>query len=429
MSWFHDGTAALYRVEITTELQASNAWKAAGAYLPTGQWMSVRLNVTNAPMRFYRVWADTSTAFRTRHAMVLVPGGVFAMGNTYGDPALVEGWPRELPVHDVPVSPFLMDKYEVSNEKAAEVFQWAYTNNLLGVNPIDAHPHAQVVNLEGVTQTLYRLDQTWSQIGFTNGAFYVKNNRTNFPIIGITWYGAQAYANYRSDMEGLPRAIGFAVTNWSMNLNAGGYRLPTEAEWEKACRGGIAGTHFPWPNDSVYGPSNYLYNIDVVKANYADGRYQPWTNQPPHPWYFETIATTPVGYYDGRQQIDFSVHPLTDWMSGADAGTTQDMANAYGLYDMGGNAWEWCWDWYATNWYSSPSASLPDPVGETNRANIDPPVVVRDLGAKILRGGGWYPVSLTFGSDPTYLRCAYREGQWPDVPMVSAGFRLARSIR
>ena len=95
-----------------------------------------------------------------------------------------------------------------------------------------------------------------------------------------------------------------------LDLGGNGYRLPTEAEWEKAARGGVAKCNYPWGN-----------SIDGSKANYQ-GSGDPFDD-----------GTTPVGYYNGNQV--FRGQRRMD-----------DMQNGFGLYDMAGNVYEWCWDWY-----------------------------------------------------------------------------------
>jgi formylglycine-generating enzyme required for sulfatase activity len=106
-----------------------------------------------------------------------------------------------------------------------------------------------------------------------------------------------------------------------------------------------------------------------------------------HPWSGSTPRTTPVGYYNGDQQ-----------------GGGADMANGYGLYDMAGNIWEWCWDRHQSN-----------PSGDNNPTGPD------TGSSRLLRGGSW-------GTTATDLRCAYRFNYSPSSTYIFYGFRCARGL-
>mgnify|MGYP003609484127 FL=1 len=367
-------------------------------------------------------------------ALARIPGGSFAMGNSYSNLYPNEGWAHELPVHAVPVSEFYAGRFELTNEELARTLQWALTNGLVElaetyfvytngageVTNVVTNLCGTVRNAEGTEYELVDLDATYCQIAYTNGAFAVAADKTNFPAIFVTWHGALAFCNYLSDRQGLARAVDFEPTNWSVDVSAEGYRLPTEAEWEKACRGGQPGTHFPWPDDSLQGTNTYLYNIDVAKANYWDGRYGALSNNPAHPWFNESIRTTPVGYYDGRQVVtnlttNFLYLPGT---SGADFGQTNDMANGFGLYDMAGNVFEWCWDYHGTDWYANAAASLPDPTGPAAEASYH--------AQRVVRGGGFtYYIGVGI-SDPSFLRCSFHTSLPVEFSASYLGFRVAR---
>lgn len=311
----------------------------------------------DVPM-FYRV-AMTTTPWPI--GMVKVDAGAFEMGDHYN----VADTDEE-PVHSVYVSAFYMDRYLVTNERMRRVMQWAYDHGLITATS------TTVMNAEGTGQELLDLDDPDSLMGFDNGVFYVFPGKGAFPCVEVSWYGALAFGNYRSDMEGLPRAIDF--TNWTCDFNSTGYRLPTEAEWEKAARGGLVGHYFPWPS---YG-GNYTDHIDGSKANYS-GSGDPYEN-----------GTTPVGYYNGGQ------NPPGD-----------DMANPLGLYDMAGNVRQWCWDWYQGSWYQQPEASLPDTTGPVSGS------------VRVHRAG-------TFSQTSVNLRCANRAGEAPANSAGYAGFRCVR---
>lgn len=376
--------------------------------------------------------AEASTYVRP--ALARVPGGAFQMGNSFTNLYPNEGFASELPVHEVPVSECFVGRFEVTNEEMARTLQWAHTNGLVevaptvvtnaseGVTNIVTNLYGTVRNTEGTKRELVDLDGAYCQIAFTNGAFAVATGKTNFPCIHVTWHGAMALGNYLSDREGLARAVDFTPADWTVDVAATGYRLPTEAEWEKACRGGNPGTHFPWPDDSAQGTNLYLYSIDPVKANYWDGRYamsdSQLTNHPMHPWFSETVRTTPVGYYNGSQVVTNLSSNIT--YRGADFGQTNDMANGYGLYDMAGNVYEWCFDYLSTNWYANAAASLPDPTGPAAESSF--------YTQRVVRGGGWLIYSLLQPPDPSFQRCSFRASFPAGYSASFMGFRVARRL-
>ena len=288
----------------------------------------------------------------TPSGMVLISAGRFTMGNCM-DPS--EGWPDELPLHTNYVSGFYMDSNLVSYTLWTDVYQWA-TN----------HGYS-----------------------FTNAGW---GKAASHPVQTVDWYDMVKWCNARSEMAGLPpcyytnaslgqtaiyRSGRFDLaTNW-VSWVAKGYRLPTEAEWEKAARGGVSGHRFPWSDADTINWSRANYDAYPLSAggyaydvNPAQG-YQPaFTNAP-------TPYTSPVGYF---------------------------AANGYGLYDMAGNVWEWCWDWSGS--YSS--GSQTDPRG---------PV----LGShRVFRGGGW-------GDSADGCRAAGRYGIVPPSRGSGLGFRAVLS--
>jgi len=256
--------------------------------------------------------------------MARIAGGPFAMGDTFS-----EGVADERPVHTVPVSTFYLDRHEVTKALWDEVYTWAVAHG-------------------------YTFDFSGSGTGPTH------------PVHTVSWYEMVKWCNARSEKEGLTPCYytsveqttvyrtGLAdVANEWVNWSANGYRLPTEAEWEKAARGGLAGKRYPWGDD-----------IDPSRAHYG----------------YSSGGTVPVGSY---------------------------APNGYGLYDMAGNVWEGCWDWYDDTWYAQAGATAADSRGP-NWGSI-----------RVIRGGSWLDYSFV-------LRCALREWHAPGYRYDFGGFRCAR---
>ena len=262
----------------------------------------------SVPM-FYRVRGITNSA---PSGMALIPAGPFVMGDS------LDGSLNALPPHTNQVSAFYMDKYEVTKALWDEVYQWA-TNHGYSFNE-------------------------------------ALGKAPNHPAYSMTWYDAVKWCNARSEQQGRVPAYYINAaqklvyrtgqadvqTNWVKWSS--GYRLPTEAEWEKAARGGASGHRFPWSNTDYIFHSQANYN-----ANYND------TNDLSYPaGYHATFNdgilpyTSPVGYFVAN-------------------------ANGYGLYDMAGNVWEWCWDWYGS--YSI--GPQTDPHGPASGSY------------RVVRGGSW----------------------------------------
>jgi len=188
--------------------------------------------------------------------------------------------------------------------------------------------------------------------------------RGKLPVINISWYNATAYCNWLSEQLGLEPVYtinGEIVTsNWDVN----GYRLPTEAEWEYAAREGGKRVRF----------GNGQNTLRPTEANfYASKRFkQPYSE---------------VGEYRGKTLAVDSFKP-----------------NALGLYNMSGNVWEWCWDWFGNDYYkNSPQENPKGPASGSSH---------------VIRGGGWYHF-------PQNCRVSYRDSSAPDNRHNSLGFRLA----
>ena len=301
LSW--PATATNYVLQSTTNL-APASWLTVSNVVPVLVNNSFTVTVTNtARARFFRLYNTNTTTVPT--GMALIPAGSFTMGNCM-DPN--EGMDYELPLHTVYVSAFYMDQYDVTYALWQQVYNWA-TN------------HGYSFDYAGAGKA------------------------ANHPVQTVGWYDCVKWCNARSELEGrIPayyttgaqtvvyRTGDLDIANTCVNWGAG-YRLPTEAEWEKAARGGLSGQRFPWGNTISWSQANYYsywqsgvpyYSYDFATAN----GYDPAFNDGVSPY------TSPVGYF---------------------------APNEYGLYDMAGNVCQWCWDLYGD--YSS--GSQTDPRGPT----------------------------------------------------------------
>jgi formylglycine-generating enzyme required for sulfatase activity len=218
--------------------------------------------------------------------MVFVPAGNFTMGST-------AGYPSEQPVHTAYLNAFYIDKYEVTNAQFKSF--------------IDAGGYTTQAFWSAAGWTA-RTSGGWTLPRYWAGGYYHSGREwPDFPAVGVSWYEAEAYANFA------------------------GKRLPTEAEWEKAARGTDQRT-YPWGNI-----------LDGSRTNYV-GSGDPYDD-----------SSTPVGFYDGR------LHPSPSFQ-------TTDSPSPYGAYDMAGNVWEWVTDWYQENYYSvSPPSNPPGPLSGSYR--------------------------------------------------------------
>ena len=257
-----------------------------------------------------------------------IPAGEFEMGDHH------DGMPKALPTHTVTLDSFYMSKYEITNQQYCDYLNSAY--------PAQIKVDGGIVYAADDAGNSYpycgtSTGSSYSQINFPDPNFTVNikdgtTDMSDHPMVEVSWYGSVAYCNWKSQQEGLENC--YNLSTWECDFTKNGFRLATEAEWEYAARGGNHSPYhrYPW-GDSIDGSmANYLGSGDP----YETGAY-PWT--------------TPAGYYDGNQ---------------IPAGT--DMANGYGLYDIAGNVWEWCNDWYDGSYYGiSPTDNPTGPASGSYR--------------------------------------------------------------
>ena len=314
--------------------------------------------------------------------MVLIPGGEFEMGDSFA-----EGGSHERPVHTVYLSPYSIDIYEVTNEQYANALNWALAQGGLisVISGLVYQPGSEPDYLFYCETNSYSPD---SRITWNGSVFGTVAGKEDHPMVTVTWYGAVAYCNWRSAMEGKP--LCYDLSSWTCDFGVAGYRLPTEAEWEKAAGWDpVQSRHFRFSEHT----DGCGYDcLDGQRANF-------WNSGNP----FATGAfpyTTPVGFYNGElhSKVDFG------WPGSQPSVQTQDAQSYYGCYDMTGNVSEFCHDWYSDAYYSSSPGS--NPTGPASGY------------FRVHRGGN-------FGYVTHECRSAYRANRAPDAFASGVGFRCA----
>ncbi len=247
-----------------------------------------------------------------------IPAGDFLMG-------AADAEEDERPVHRVYISEFFIGRFAVTQEEYGR-FVRATGHPVPAIQrlPIIAQGEREPLFRELATPYIWDRDQPPAGHG-------------SHPVVLVQYDDALAYCRWLS--VSIERPV----------------RLPTEAEWEKAARGGTDGQRYPWGHE-----------IDSSRANFLTD-----------PSIKHQRGTRPTGTYP---------------------------PNAYGLYDVSGNAWEWVSDWYAPDYYGG--GEMRDPAGPESGS------------MRILRGGSWV------NDDVSMLRCAYRHKVPPDTYAYSVGFRI-----
>jgi len=313
--------------------------------------------------------------------MALISGGTFAMGNSFHTAYSDEGSDDELPVHQVTISPFYIETYSITCGQYVEFLNSAHMQGLISLTNGIIHQAGTgssfpYCDTSSSSSSMIQIDGFYSPFPphlFIHTGFSVKTylgrRLDNDPVTGVSWYGAVAYCNWRSQKEG--REPCYDLSTWLCNFGKNGYRLPTEAEWEYAARGGVSGKRFPWGDDISHNYANYTSQGGLyIHYDKSSGL---WNN--PHPiWGSVLPYTSPVDTF---------------------------VMNGYGLYSMIGNVWEWCHDWYSSTYYSrSPNTN---PTGAPKGTS------------RVLRGGSWDSsapdcrVSNRFNSIPsTRANCGFR---------------------
>ena len=313
------------------------------AALPNGPWTNTWAGLNGVvPDSNGTIRVSVPMFYRVREGFVgtvPIPGGLFTMGDT------LDGLSDAAPI-SVTVSGFYMDANLVSYSQWQAVYNWATNHGY----------------------------------GFVHAGL---GKASNHPVQTVDWFDCVKWSNARSQQAGLvpvyytDAGLTQVYTNDEVaiyiNWAASGYRLPTEAEWEKAARGGLSGQRFPWGN-----------TISGSQANYQG-------------------TTGAYGYDLGPAGFN------TIWACGGMPYTSQVgffAANGYGLYDMAGNVFEWCGDWYGTP-YGQPTTTNPTGASTGNE--------------RVLRGDD-------FSNYATYARCAFRNKALPNVANISIGFRCVKGL-
>jgi len=307
-----------------------------------------------------------------------LPVSRMGVGDAGDDPT--DRWPEIAVVHQ----PFYMSKYEVSNEEMAEVMQWAIDESKVHHN----HITDEIAYPSSPPRTALLHYGTAPQIEYYASRLRAVPGKEHYPCVGVNWYGAVAYCNFKSEMNGLSPC--YDLGEWTCDFRQPGYRLPTEAEWEAGARKSTpmddAVVLFPWLTPAT---------IDHNRCNYFSTNaldYDVSATRGHHP-----------SYAGGGEPFTCPVSAFAP--------------NDAGLFNLAGNAAEWCWDWYQVNYYDWVShltgryrnARYPTgpsrPSGQTAR--------------RVVRGGSWK-------STADWCDSTMRHKEPPSSENPTIGFRTVR---
>ncbi|MFW5844775.1 MAG: SUMF1/EgtB/PvdO family nonheme iron enzyme [Planctomycetota bacterium] len=304
------------------EPTASHTYSTAGSFLITCSVTDANGSTGTAERQVTPISGGSDIPGHAGLSMRALPGGSFVMGEEdHGD-----FWnPRdEDPEHTVTLSPFAISAYEITNEQCVTIM-----NELIDAGMASADSK-QVVADGKKLLALDMADERFDLIRWNGSELVLDGDSSlvapgddvaDLPTVQISWYGALAFCAHINQREGLEQAVD--LETWSIDFAADGYRLPTEAEWEFAARGGLEQKHFPWGDE-----------VDGLLANFH------LSGPSNHPYHRERFA--PGDAYP---------------------------ANGYGLYHVAGNTEEWCADWYDADYYrDSPEHDPRGPGSGTKRA-------------------------------------------------------------
>ncbi len=311
--------------------------------------------------------------------MVEAPGGPFLMGRLdAGDDARF-GEDDELPRHEVTVAPCRIGKYEVTNAEFAAVLNWALATGRL----------AEAKNREDVYLGDYLLlaasEQTcqlaYTRSGFLPSYYWTERTPHNYPVIHVTWYGAAMYCNWLSEAYGLEPAYDTEAWTLRGGPRANSFRLPTEAEWERAAAYDPQAPDGHW----IYGHQS--------NEGWSDDRFMP--------------VPFNCRFYDrhgfGAPRLAWMPYTSEVGVFAAGQNFFEGMPSPAGCWDMSGNVWEWCHDWYAPDTYRQ--GPWRNPAGPERGAY------------RVSRGGSWE-------SHERHCRTAKRNWDLPAHATSDQGFRI-----